>query len=213
MKGIKMIGKVFMYKALLSLLVLTHEVKAENLSVGPKVGLAISSPSILVFLGAKAGISYGVGLMGAPATDVIWGADLMYIPRGLSLKVATGLAGAVGYSANLNYLSLSLSLGAQNTTKSETVEIRTYYLFLPEFSFLLSAEECDIAAGEERCESIKDEVKSIDIGIGAGFGVEALFFEKINLGMEGRYVFGILNVFRGMSNRTLLLLLKAGYSL
>ncbi len=225
MKRIKK-SKVFIYKALLSLslslLALTHEVKAENISAGPKVGVAFSGVAGYIYPGINLGFVGGVGVMAEVVTGLSFGGDLFYDHRGATFAPGTQILNTLELRYLDIYLNMKASIKAlensdskeQARTYTEPGEIRTdpYILISPQFAILLSAEDCLFRT--DICKDVGGNFNSIDLGIGLGAGID-IIFGKVKALLEGRYVIGLLDIseFVGsQKNRALLLLLGVGYS-
>jgi hypothetical protein len=100
--------------------------------------------------------------------------ELLYSPQGISVKDIGDI--------NINYLSIPVLL----KYKMFPVAIHPYLIAGPDLSFLLSAKDADK-------EDIKDAIKSQDIAIIIGGGLELSLFGKAAY-IEGRYSMGMQDI-------------------
>lgn len=177
--------------------------KGQTLSVGPKVGVNISSLSGLDDIKSRAGFTAGGFLVYSFVQNFGIGLDAMYSMEGAKYEYDFGLAGEeirLENKLDLNYLRLNVPLTYFFRLKEDNFRPKIYAG--PSIAFLMSAKSktevvsdpgnSGIEVDDNR--TVTDDYKGTDFGALVGAGVNYRLAEATWLNIDAAYHIGATDI-------------------
>jgi opacity protein-like surface antigen len=167
---------------------------AQQLSIGPRVGMNFSNMKDLdnseSLTGLSAGASFGFRFLDFLGVSV----DALYSAEGSQYVVDFDQT-KYKFKSRLSYLRVPVLLNAY--LGPVDAPIRAKIMAGPALGFLLDAKnEVDIAGLNTEFDLNKSDFNSTDFGAIAGAGVDFVLSDALTLDLDGRYYFGASKIFK-----------------
>lgn len=178
-----------------------------NFAIGGKAGATLSSVSFSPEVHTKFAQGITMGVAARYTEEKYFGliAEVNFTQRGWAEDFARDEAPQFNYTRTLNYVSIPLLTHIYFGSK----KFRGFVNLGPEVSFMLSNSTSanfdyenfesvpDFPQGYRNNEQLRKEIeRKFDYGIAGGGGIELIIKRKHSIMLEGRYYFGLGNIFK-----------------
>ena len=168
-------------------------VSAQQLSIGPRVGMNFSSMKNLDGSMSTNGFTGGATMNYRFLDFLGFSVDALYSAEGAKYVVDFDQS-KIKYITRLTYLRVPVLLNAY--LGKEDAPIRAKIMLGPAIGFLLDAKsDLDVNGFSAEFDMNKSDFKSTDFGAIAGAGIDFVLTDRTILNLDGRYYFGATKIF------------------
>lgn len=198
---------IFILVAVVPATLVAQREYSPNLSLGGKAGVTMSSVSFSPEVHKKLSRGMTMGIAARYTEEKNFGliAEINFTQRGWEEDFARDDAPQFTYTRRLNYLSVPLLTHIYFGSR----KVRGFFNLGPEFSFMLS-NSIDANFDYENYQTVPDFPqgyrnnaqlnmaidRKFDYGIAGGAGIEFIIKRRHSFMLEGRYYFGLGNIFK-----------------